>query len=258
MFRYRWRDLFERAKKESAEKGFSSVLAGVLRVVLHECEFLCLLFVEAYYRLARRGRSFELDGEQYHYLYRRYNRTWNNERSVELPIVWNAILRNPGRILEVGNVLSNYFLCKHDVLDKYDGGRRVIKRDVVDYRPRNRYDLIVSISTLEHVGFDPPEEPDAEKIIQALENLCTNCLARNGRILVTLPLGYNLNADRLIREGTSFFTRLYYLKRVSKDNRWVEDDASGVTNSRYAYPFPAANALAVGVIVSSNRNQRVG
>ena len=57
-------------------------------------------------------------------------------------------------IFEVGSVLSHYFPINHDVLDKYEKGHGVINQDVVDFKPHNKYDLIVSISTLEHVGFD--------------------------------------------------------------------------------------------------------
>jgi hypothetical protein len=51
------------------------------------------------------------------------------------------------------------------------------------------------------VGFDPPEEPNPTKITQALENLVANCLAPSGKVVVTLPLGYNLSMDRSLLEG---------------------------------------------------------
>ena len=58
---------------------------------------------------------------------------------------------------------------------------------------------IVSISTIEHVGWD--ETPrDPKKIPLALENLTTRCLAPDGEIVVTLPLGYNTYLDKLLKE----------------------------------------------------------
>jgi hypothetical protein len=169
-------------------------------------------------RVARRGRFFEFNGESYPYLCRRYNHAWDSERSVEVPIIWRIVQKHAGRILEVGNVLSHYFPCTHDILDKYERKRGVVSCDMVDYRPKERYELIVSISTLEHVGFDAPEEPNPTKITQALENLVTNCLAPSGNVVVTLPLGYNLSMDRSLLEGAFPFTRLYYMRRISKDN----------------------------------------
>jgi len=58
---------------------------------------------------------------------------------------------------------------------------------------------IVSISTIEHVGWD--ETPrDPKKIPLALENLATKCLAPGGEIVVTLPIGYNTYLDKLMME----------------------------------------------------------
>jgi hypothetical protein len=54
----------------------------------------------------------------------------------------------------------------------------------------------VSISTLEHVGWDEmTREP--MKILKAIENL-KNLTNPKGKIVVTLPLGYNPELDRLL------------------------------------------------------------
>jgi hypothetical protein len=88
-------------------------------------------------------------------------------------------------VLEVANVLSHYFAVDHDILDKFESGGSVRTEDVVSFRTADRYDLIVSISTLEHVGWD--EEPqDAGKISRAIANLSDH-LAPGGRLLATLP-----------------------------------------------------------------------
>ena len=85
-----------------------------------------------------------------------------NERSIEVPIVMEIVNQNKGkRILEIGNVLSNYYKVSHDIVDKYEKAPNVINQDVVDFKTNEKYDLIVSISTLEHVGWD--EEPRDDK-----------------------------------------------------------------------------------------------
>lgn len=113
-------------------------------------------------------------------------------------------------VLEVGNVLSYRFGVSHDILDKYDINRHVINEDVVRFSPQKRYDLIVSISTLEHVGWDEiPKEP--RKILLALENL-KKILAPGGQLIVTLPLGYNPDMDKLLSDGEIKFEEVYYLK----------------------------------------------
>ena len=73
-------------------------------------------------------------------------------------------------MLEVGNVLSHYQRVCHDIVDKYEAREGVINEDVVSFDPGRRYALIVSISTLEHVGWDEnPRETD--KVSRALDNL---------------------------------------------------------------------------------------
>jgi hypothetical protein len=57
-------------------------------------------------------------------------------------------------ILEIGNVLSHYFPVNHDIVDKYEKADGVINQDVVHFYSPKKYDLIVSVSTLEHVGWD--------------------------------------------------------------------------------------------------------
>jgi SAM-dependent methyltransferase len=131
-------------------------------------------------------------------------------------------------ILEVGNVLSHYFPVNHDVVDKYEKVEGVINRDIIDFHPSKEYDLIISISTLEHVGWDENVSDhkilhDPSKILRAIENL-RGLLAPQGNIVVTLPLGLNPELDRLLRNGKVQFTELFCLKRVSKDNAWIEVD----------------------------------
>lgn len=41
-----------------------------------------------------RTRTFIFDGRQYEYLYHFYNKTWKNERGVEVPIFQELLLRH--------------------------------------------------------------------------------------------------------------------------------------------------------------------
>ena len=47
-----------------------------------------------------------------------------------------------------------YYKFEHDIVDKYEKKKGIINQDIVDYKPDKKYDLIISISTLEHVGWD--------------------------------------------------------------------------------------------------------
>jgi SAM-dependent methyltransferase len=174
---------------------------------------------------------------------------WAYERVIEIPIINGFVEEHRGkRILEVGNVLSHYLPVEHDVLDKYEKGRDIINQDVVDFKPSLKYDLIVSISTLEHVGWDEfPKNP--MKILHALDNL-KRCLATGGKMVITFPLGYNSEMDRLLKRGELNFNEQYYLKRITIDNRWVETALEDVINTKYDEPFLFANALVIGIFNS--------
>jgi len=155
-------------------------------------------------------------------------------------------------ILEVGNVLSHYFPVNHDIVDKHEKANGVINQDVIDFHPSKKYDLIISISTLEHVGWDENLRDhkilhDPMKILHAIENL-KRLLAPKGKMIITLPLGYNPELDKLLRNGKIQFTRRFCLKRISEDNKWIEVYWKDVQNARYNNPFHAANGLVIGII----------
>jgi len=200
------------------------------------------------YLIFSKKTDFEFQKIKYHYFYHPYNITWANERIVEIPIIKRKIDSFQGKeILEVGNVLSHYFSVNWDILDKYERGEDVINKDVVKFKPEKKYDLIVSISTLEHVGWDEiPKNP--KKILLAIKNLKENCLKENGEILMTLPINYNLVMDKLLFSGKLVFDEKYYLKRISWDNKWEQSTLEDVRSVKFNSPFIGAQALVVAVI----------
>jgi hypothetical protein len=196
-------------------------------------------------RLAAR-ETFVFQGREYRYFHHPYNVTWTNERAVEVPIIRRAIEEaGATRLLEIGNVLGHYFRLGHDVVDKYESGAGILNRDIVDFRPQAPYDLIVSISTLEHVGWDE-DDRDAGKIPRAVEHIRT-LLAPGGRAIITLPLGYNPYLDELVSAGALDFDRAYFLLRVA-EREWREVDRADLGRPAYGSPFPGANGLVIGVI----------
>jgi hypothetical protein len=197
-----------------------------------------------YFRLF--PRTFSFGGRRHAYFLHRYNLTWSNERAVEIPIVWAEVSGRQGsRLLEVGNVLSHYLTTRHEVLDKFEKGERIRNEDVATFRSAQRYDLIVSISTLEHVGWDEqPQDPD--KIGRAIANL-TDHLAPGGRLLVTLPLGYNPPMDAQLAVGALPFGRCHYLKRRGLLG-WQEAEWDEVAGAPYARGWPGTRGLVIGVV----------
>ncbi len=232
---------FLKIKNLIEKRGFTFVIRLLIGVI----------FGYYFYKIFRSSRTFIFQNNSYKYFYHPYNVTWMSERAVEIPIIWRTVENHQGeQILEVGNVLSHYYDINHCVLDKHERGRGVINQDVVDFKPRRKYNLIVSISTLEHVGWDENiknKERDPQKIFYAIDNL-KRCLAHGGKIIVTLPVGQNLNMDKLIRDRKIVFSELYFLKRISADNEWIETDFEHVANIRYDEPYIGANGIIIGII----------
>ena len=214
------RSILERARARARREGVWSCIGHAVHLALiRPWRYLRCLWQ----RVFARDRTFEFNGGTYSYFWHTYNATWENSRCVEIPIVWRIVESHIGReILEVGDVLSHYFDVSHDIVDKYARGDGLIREDVVDFTPAKRYDLIVSISTLEHVGWDEePQEP--MKPLRAIEHLKT-LLARGAKLVVTLPVGQNPHLDRALREGTVAFTESYSLLRTARGNTWAEAD----------------------------------
>jgi hypothetical protein len=172
------------------------------------------------------------------------------ERCIEVPLTLAFLARRYSkamRVLEVGNVLRNW--PGHDypreVVDKYEVGPRINNTDIVDLRPALPYDLVVSVSTLEHVGFDEPVR-DPGKVRRAARNLIDHCLAPGGWLFVTVPLGYNPSVDALLREEWSESGCVNLFRRTSVFNLW--EPASWHSFARrypvYDRRYRAAEAIA--------------
>lgn len=236
------------------EKGVLYVVGAVVRRVRVRWKIsVAFPFWYNYYRLFKSRSRFVFQKREYRYFYHKYNVTWRNERTVEVPIVWHIAESFNGSILEVGNVLSHYFKFDHDIVDKYEKAVGVINEDVTEISTSKKYDLIISISTLEHVGWDenPNEKKivdDSEKILQAINKL-KSLLNPGGKIVATLPLGYNPYLDELLRSGKLKFDEQFCLKRVSKENKWIETDCKGaLANAKFNHNIPSAYELTIGVI----------
>ncbi len=201
-----------------------------------------------HYKTFKSNKKFKINGRIYKYFYHIYNATWKTERTVEIPIIYEIVKRYYKKnILEVGNVLSNYFSVDHDVIDKYEDSARIIKQDVIGYYAHKKYDLIVSISTLEHIGWnETPQKP--ERILKAIEHL-KGLITPNGKIVITLPIGWNHYLDKILDIGKIKFSKQIYLKQISKSNKWKEVKWHEIRNSKYGIPvYKSASGLVIGFI----------
>ena len=206
-----------------------------------------------YFKVFKSQRTFDYNGSKCKYFYHKYNTTHLNERAEEIAIIKKIVSgKKIGKILEVGNVLQHYISFEHDIIDKYEKGKNVINRDIIDFFPESKYDLILSISTLEHIGFDDGAK-DPDKILITLKKL-NEILSNSGKIVVTIPLGYNPYLDNLLKERKIFFNKLNLFKRISFDNEWVEEKIDDIRklDIKYGDPYITTNWLLVGEINKNN------
>jgi hypothetical protein len=197
-------------------------------------------------RAGGRG-EFEFQGRRYPYLYHRYKRTWLTERAVEVPVMSALVAAQPGaRVLEVGNVLGHYGPQRHQVLDKYERAPGVLNRDVLDLDGLGPFDLIVAISTLEHVGWDErPREPG--KVLAAVEAL-RHALATGGRLALTFPAGYNPSFDAFLRDGAIDLVDAGALIRTGSGTSWREVTPAEAWSAPYDFLLYRANGVVIGFV----------
>jgi len=217
---------------------------GVLPV-LADCTSWGTRWVAGRPRASRPGTAtFRHDGSDHGYLRHPYNHTWLNERAVEVPLAESVLAGyDPARVLEVGNVLAHYRPVRHTVVDKYERQAGVHNVDVVDIDLAGPFDLILAISTLEHVGLDEDVQ-DPGKPARAIAHLAS-LLAPGGRLWCTVPVGYNRSLDRLLREDGLGFTRLTALRRLDRANRWAEVPVDEVWDVAYDRLLYTAHAVVV-------------
>ena len=188
----------------------------------------------------KKRRQFYFKGKKLNYFYHRYNKTWKNERAIEIPVALEYLSKYRGKkILEIGNVLNHYFKIDHMVIDKYEIFPGVINKDIEDIYLNDRFDLIISISTIEHIGLDDyPIDP--EKAIRTLKKLKTKFLKKNGIILVSFPVNYNEKISEMINKNKISNFEIFCFRKINeKHNLWEEVDYKEVKKKEHSQPVKA-------------------
>jgi SAM-dependent methyltransferase len=166
-----------------------------------------------------------------------YNDTIRNERAVEVAVALQWLAGRDGAGLEVGNVLGHYGATGHRVVDRWEKAPGVENRSVFDIA--GSFDWIVSLSTLEHVGWDvEPRTPDAAS--KALAHLY-GLLNPGGSMLVTVPFGYHPTFDEHLLTGAGA-ARCASLVRHGKSWRQTKT----ITPKPYGHSTPWAESVWIG------------
>jgi hypothetical protein len=215
-----------------------------------------------------------------------YNRIPVNnsaERSIEIPIAFDflAHLKEKNKIIEIGNVLHYYenslseYIGIRDrrIVDKFERCPGVDNVDLMDLQFEQKYDAIVSISTVEHIGqgIEPSgyygeynDVGDLEAPLKAIAKIY-DLLVVGGQALITVPFGKLINGEWYIQFSEeylglleckyripkkaiskSFFKRFFLEPPVHNPFQiWLEVEENQLTHVHYNCPWPCANGIAI-------------
>ncbi len=211
--------------------------------------------------------SFIFNGTKLNYFYHSYHNHRLGERSVEIPIIRQYLEKTGIRsFLEIGNATNHYYTYFQDlidtkiVVDKYEKGWGVINKDIKDYFIDNKYDLILSISTFEHMDSDCGKNPDYVKgkskfgtfAADNIFHVCKNLLNDGGIFILTAPLSPHYEWNQTVFETGVFNKDLlnvksikkYYMKKIN-EIEWQQIDENDAIKAKYNYPFPGINILSI-------------
>lgn len=170
-----------------------------------------------------RGPAFTFRGIELPYLDHPYNNAAHNMRSVEVPIVRRYIDKTQqARTLEIGNVLEHYGPRWWPVVDVREQGPSIVNQNVMKWEPVEPYDLIFSISTIEHIGHGKYRGYAAPTTPADVIERVRGWLEPQGVFVATVPMGYNEALDQQVLEETTGADTMWFMRRVNDENEWEE------------------------------------
>lgn len=197
---------------------------------------------------------FKFNNKTYKYFYSLKNTTWFSERCIEIPIFKKMINKFKNkRILEVGNVLNQYTKINHLVIDKYEKNKNILNIDIVNFKPKHKFDLIICISTIEHIGYNENIYTEKKNILKPNKHLKVlklfkKWLKPKGKAFISFSLGYNKFLDYNLHYNKLPFTKTYYLKKISLNGKWKQFKYNKVSHIRYNNPYYNSNVVCIGII----------
>lgn len=221
--------------------------SSIFDIVVKGTDKIYVYLATPFKKITFKKRKFNCFGKQYEYLISSYNATWRNERCIEIPPALDFLKSYKNKkILELGNVLKYYDnSLNHDVIDKYEKSENVMNIDIVDFETENKYDAFVSISTIEHIGWDEPIK-DSTKINSTFKKI-EKLVKSPDNIFISVPLGYNDVLDDHLLSGKTQFKKTFVINRIDSSNNWEEVSLEKAIQCKYGKKFPAANAIFFGI-----------
>jgi hypothetical protein len=187
---------------------------------------------------------FTFDSTALPYFFHSYNNFGLTERCVEIPIVGSYLRQGSYRnVLEIGNVTQHYYDYFRDVfanvrrtvVDKYEVGNGLVNADIAEFTSEERFDLVFSISTFEHMdsdlGRNTSYRPNTSKLVTVaadnINHVGEMLMAEGGKMVVTAPLGYAPEWDvtfysKALDEDCGFSRVRRHVLRRAGDLNWQQ------------------------------------
>lgn len=164
-----------------------------------------------------------------------YNNPSGNERRVELPVAFWFMNEYKENLIEIGEVTPFYDDPKHKVYDLVNQHEKTILKDGidVDYKDAN----VVSISTIEHVGFG---DYGHAKVKDKAWNLYKKISKESKNYLISFPVGYNRELEQTLTD----WNVKYIIMKRDANNNWTMAKGQLFTDFEYNDPYYAGNAVA--------------
>ena len=171
----------------------------------------------------------------------------SSERAIEIPLAIDFLSHYAleGSITELGCVLPYYILkrASHAVYDLTDDHPQCIKRDIRTLGDDELKGVIVSISTLEHLGLPEYgiEEGHADEGVSLLKQVIANA----HKYFITVPIGYNKVLDDFILSNSGLGE--YYITRIKQNpEEWGVVDKPALTDEMKKFgTYLKANTVCV-------------
>jgi len=174
----------------------------------------------------------------------------DNERTIEVPLGQYFIDKTPDKsnLIEIGCTLPHYRDEKHQVVDLDEKHPLAFNSDACDWSFGGMD--VVSISTIEHIHFDPTDQGTIIKIGHSAE-LAWRIVKKARRYLLTWPLFHNLQLDAFMSlTNPKGFIVMERILGTDSINIWQKCENENPVNCIYRQQW--LERLRVGVMVVTN------
>lgn len=159
------------------------------------------------------------------------------ERTIEVPIGIKWI-SGKSNLLEIGAVLPYFCETNHDVIDPSDNKANIRKYlHEVEITGKN----VLSISSIEHIGLE--EYGNTYTNINGAAESIQRILKESLSCLISVPIGYNLEMDKWIKENQKELNIFTYRKISHRPILWEYNNKLIDLNAEYGKPFQYANLV---------------